>query len=459
MHDRVGDRDAQQLDLTEMGELSERFDDPGRLASYRIARSRACFALSRYDDAEDWAQQAADAAEEGDLLSLLAQAHLWQGKALVWHEETDEARVALDSALDEARRAEQPRIEAEALRYLSMLSNNEGDYPLALDLVAQSRKVFASVGDAEGEGTALGQQATTLFNQGRIDEARATLEAVLPLFRRSGHRYRESIVVGNLATIARSQGELASARAWAERAIGQSRALGDREATTVNLVVLGMVSADVGDYAAAERVYEEALELGREVESRTHETEALTRIALLLLEKGEDQAALGVAQEADEAGELATSAMERGHAQLALGYAQLANAQPSAARTSFSLSEQSFLSVEAEALVRETRVGRAAAALAMGDTSDAVRLVEGVLDHLDTAGLEGVVRPTVILRTCWQVLVAAGDPRAPGVLADGQATLRQAAARIGDEEMRLGFLGRADNAALLGARGDQPTHQ
>jgi class 3 adenylate cyclase/tetratricopeptide (TPR) repeat protein len=456
MHDRVGDRDAQQLDLTEMGELIERFDDPGRLASYRTARSRACFALSRYDEAEDWAEQAADAAGDGDLLAELALAHLWQGKALVWHEETDEARIVLDGALDEARRAEQRRLEAEALRYLSMLSNHEGDYPLALELVGQARKVFASVGDAEGEGTALGQQATTLFNLGRIDEARAALEAVLPLFRRSGHRYRESIVVGNLATIAYSQGELATAQRWAQEAIVHSRALGDRESTTVNLLVLGMVAAGIGDFDEADQYYREALELGREVESRTHEAEALTRIALLLLERGDDEAALPVAEEADRAGELVTSSLEQGHARLVLGYAQLVNAQASAAKATFALSEESFTSIEAEAVEREARVGRAAAALARGELADAVQLVEGVLDHLDTPGLEGSVRPTVMLTACWTVLRAAGDPRAPAVLAAAQATLRDAADRIGDDEMTMGFLTRPDNAALLRARGDQP---
>ncbi len=394
MHDRVGDRDAQLLDLTEMGELSERFDDAGRLAGYRTARSRVSFALSQYDEAEDWAEQAAEAAEAGDLLGEAALAHLWQGKALVWHEETDAARMALDRAIEEAQRADRPRVEAEALRYLSMLSNNEGDYPLALALVQDSGRKFAAIGDVEGEGTALGQQATTLFNLGRIAEARATLEAVLPLFRRSGHRYRESIVVGNLATIAHSQGELATARRWATEAIAQSRALADREATTVNLVVLGMVSAAVGDWAGAEVVYREALDLGREVESQTHETEALTRLALLMLERGDAEDALSAAQEADEAGELALSAMERGHAQLVLGYAQLANAQPSAAVGTFSLSEESFRSVEADALVREAKVGRAAAVAALGEVSDAVRLVEEVLDHLDAAGLEGSARPT-----------------------------------------------------------------
>ncbi len=459
MHDRVGERDAQQLDLTEMGELSERFDDVARLANYRIARSRACFVLSRYDEAGDWAQQAADAAQAGDLPGELAQAHLWQGKALVWHEETDEARIALERALDEARVAQTPRVEAEALRYLSMLTNNEGDYSRALELVAQARKVFASAGDAEGEGTALGQQATTLFNLGRIDEARATLEAVLPLFRRSGHRYRESIVVGNLATIARSQGELATARRWAAESIEHSRALADREATTVSLVVLGMISADVGDWDSADELYREALHLGREVESRTHETEALTRLAILALSRGDDETALDFAQQADEAGELATSAMERGHAQLALGYAQLVNAQPSAAMATFALSEESLQSVEAEAVVREAQVGRAAAALALGRVSDAVRLVEPVLDHLDAAALESLVRPTVVLTTCWQVLEAAQDPRAPGVLAAAQATLRDTAERIGDPEMKMGFLTRPDNADLLRAGGDQPAHE
>ena len=410
MHERVGDKDAQELDLTEMEELLGRFDDPARLVAYRIARSRLLFGVSRYDEAEEWAEQAADAAAEAGMPAEAAEAALWQGKSLVWHDEADAARAVLTRALDELRIADRPALVAEAQRYLSMLANNEGQYAEALDLVTRARDGFVAVGDLEGEGTALVQQATTLYNMNRIAEARATLEQVLPVFHRSGHTYREAIVVGNLATIAMSQGELAVARRWADEATAQTRALFDREATVNNLLVQGMIATAVGDWDAGEAACREALELARDVESRTHETDSLVRWAFLALEQEDHPRALQLAREADEVSEHAMSGMERGHARLVRGYAELANGHDAVAERVFAAAEEAYQGIELDVGEREARVGRAAVLLARQRVPDAVRLVEGVYDHLDRDGLAGTLRPTAVLDTSLARAVGRGRP-------------------------------------------------
>jgi len=452
MLDRIGDRDAQQLDLTEMGELATRLGDPARLADFRIARSRWAFAISEYDEAEVWAEQAATTAAEAGLLTVCAEAHLWQGKALTWHDEPDSARATLTLALDESRQSDRPTLVAESLRYLSMLANNEGDYAEAVELGTQAREAFAVIGDLEGEGMALGQQASTLFNMGRMDEARASLEQVLPIFHRSGHRYREALVLGNLATIEMTQGQLANARQRSLEAIARMRLLADREGVGNNLIVLGMVAAATGAADDGEAAYRQALEIARDVESRTMQVDVLTKWAHLHLDQDEPDKALALAHEADELGELAMSALERGQAQLAHGYAALATGSPAEADRSFRAAEESLAGIEVEVLTREARVGRAAVALALDERAGAVRLVDTAVDHLDKAGLEGSARTSEILWTCWQVLRAVEDPRADDVLTRGQALLREAAARIGDEAMAAAFLAVRPNADLLAAR-------
>jgi class 3 adenylate cyclase/predicted ATPase len=454
MLDRVGDRDGQLLDLTELEELADRLeDDPHRTIQVQLARSRWSFATSDYDEAELWAEQAAGTAEAAALDAELAEARLWLGKALTWHDEAEAAREALGRALEEADAAGRPLLAAEALRYLSILANNEGDYPVALDYVEQARAAFAAVGDLEGEATALSQGASTLYNLDRYDEARAALEQTLPLFRRSGHRYRETIVLGNLATIALGQNELVDARRWAGEAVQHTRQLVDREATSTNLILQGMVAAAIGDWADAERLYQESLETARDVESHTHEVEALTRLALLEIARGDPGRAVGFARAAEEASRSALSPLERGHAQLVRGYAELGTGARSAAERLFEAAEESFSSLDVRAMTRESRVARASVALARGDLSHAVRLVEPALECLDRAGLEGVGRPALLLRTCWQVLDAAGDPRAGEVLRAGQRSLREIAGRVGDPDLTSRFLATPDNAALLAERG------
>lgn len=454
MFDRTGDRDAQDLDLTEMGELADRFDDPGRLVTYRIARCRSSFTVSQYDDAEVWAEQAVEAATAAGLLERAAEARLWQGKALTWHDEADAARATLAHALEDARQVDRPLLVAESLRYLSMLANNEGDYAEALDLVAQAREVFAAAEDLEGEGTALVQQATTLYNISRIDEARVALEQVLPVFRRSGHAYREAVVLGNLGSIAMGLGQLAEARRWSLEAVSRMRHLPDRESMATSLIGLGMVAAAVGAWDEGDMRYREALDLCRDVESRTGETDTLSRWAMMLLDQGKSDAALELALEGTDAAELAMSGLERGHAQLARGYAELATGQHAAAERSFLAAEALFGGIDVEGLEREARMGRAAVALARGDALDAVPLVDGVLEHLDREALQGSARPSALLSTCWRVLHAVGDPRADDVLLAAQAVLREAAERIGDARMAAGFLRVPANAELLRAHPD-----
>ena len=452
LHERVGDKEAQDLDLTEMEQLLDGLDDAGRLVHFRLSRSRALFGVSRYDEAEEWAEQAAEAATAAGLVAEAAEARLWQGKSLVWHDEADAARAVLTHALDELRRAERPASVAEAQRYLSMLANNEGRYAEALDLVVRARDGFAAVGDLEGEGTALVQQATTLFNMNRIQEARTTLEQVLPVFHRSGHAYREAIVVGNLATIAQSQGELALARRWARQAAEQTRALLDREATANSVLVLGIVATAVGDWDAAETALTEALALARDVESRTHESDALTRWTLLHLQRGDEQAALELAQEGDEVAESALSDMERGHARLVRGYAELRAGHLPVAERMFAAAAEHYRGIDLDVGVREARVGHAAVLLAQGATPDAVRVVGQVLEHLDRDGLAGSLWPACVLETCWQVLRQAGDPRADDVLRRAQGVLREAADLVGDPEMAAGLLQVPANARLLAGR-------
>jgi hypothetical protein len=83
--------------------------------------------------------------------------------------------------------------------------------------------------------------------------------------------------------------------------------------------------------------------------------------------------------------------------------------------------------------------------------ADAVRLVEGVYDHLDRDSLAGTLRTTAVLDTCWRVLAAAGDPRADGLLARAQTLLREASDTVGDPAMAAQFLRVPANARLLRA--------
>ena len=453
--DRLGDRDAQQLDLVAMEELLDRLEDPAREVALALARSRFAFTLSEYDDAESRAQHALSIARAHHGMEHQAvEALLWLGKSLTWRDLGDDGRSALTEAMDLGRAVDSGRQVAEALRYLSMLSNNEGLLVEAVQLGDESAAEFRKVGDHEGEAMALSQQAATLFNLGLLDRARETLQQTLLIFRRSGHRYRESIVLGNLASIALTQGHLADALAWAREATDVQEGLGDLEALTNNFTLLAQIAAAAGQWDEGLRLARQALDIGRGLDSRQPEAYALDAVARVHLEREAPKEAVDAAREACTVAELVASRLDQGTFRLTLGYAQEAVGELEAAEAAYGEAEAAFTEVETPISVREAVAGRARVQLARGDVDAAVELVRPLIAHLDRAGLDGAMRPCVVAETVWRVLAAAGEPGASEVLAAARAYVEDTAQRVGDAALRAGYLSVPVNARLLAGRGD-----
>jgi tetratricopeptide (TPR) repeat protein len=337
-----------------------------------------------------------------------------------------------------------------------MLANNEGHFRDALDLAEQARQVFAADGDIESEGLALGARSTTLFNLGRLDEAKVGFEQVLPLFRRSGHRYREAVVLGNLASIASRQSELAQGEKWARTAVEVTKEIGDREGAAVNLIVLAIIHTSVGRWAEAEELLVDAVSMTRDLEVAGAETSALSVLSVMELERQRPDEALARARAAVLASERVSSPLDRGHAHLALGYAAVGTGDLGTAKAAFSAAAEMFTEVEVPPLLLEARVGLADVAIGEGELAEAIALVTEVRGQLDRTVLAGIDRPGAMLRTCWQVLAKAGDPDADLVLAEARRYLLECADSIGDEGMRSGFLAVPVNAELVAA-GERPS--
>jgi tetratricopeptide (TPR) repeat protein len=85
--------------------------------------------------------------------------------------------------------------------------------------------------------------------------------------------------------------------------------------------------------------------------------------------------------------------------------------------------------------------GLAWAALTENDVTQAQAYVPEILAFLEGSGnLYNDSDPFWIYLTCYQVLRAGGDPRAPEILATAHRLLHEQAARIPDEALRHSFL-------------------
>ncbi|MGN6611383.1 MAG: tetratricopeptide repeat protein, partial [Angustibacter sp.] len=352
-------------------------------------------------------------------------------------------------ALTRARDVADAGLEAETLRYLSMLSGNQGEYDTALQLLHQAEELLRESGDTEARSVVLAQRGTALFQLGRYAEAQAVLEQALPVFRLSGHRYRVGITLGNLGSTGLMLRRLAEARQWCEEAVEISSALDDRESLATNLDVLGQLDVVLGRWNAAAQRLRTALQIARTIPAAALETDCLAWLGEVELARGSVDEALALAQQAAAVAEEAELVMEAGTADLALGRVATAAGRLDLAQEALERAVRRFRGLGLEAAAREGEAGLAAVDVARAAWPSALHRVEALLPHLDVEGLGGSYRPELVLETCWEVLQHQGDPRAADVARRGRDYLEATARVVGDDRLAAEYLSEATRARLL----------
>jgi tetratricopeptide (TPR) repeat protein len=225
-------------------------------------------------------------------------------------------------------------------------------------------------------------------------------EQALHIYRELGNRRGESQALVNLGYFFYGLGDYDQARAYCEQARQVHRELGNRQGECYALNNLGLACACQGDYAQAKAYLEQSLDIGRAIDEPRI-------VGYILSNLGNALAGLGLLTEAADA------------CRQALVLWRELN-QPN--------------------LATEPLAGLARIALAQGDLSRAQAHVEEILGHLESGTLHGTEEPARIYMTCYHILRANQDPRAPGILITAHHLLQEQAATIGNEEMRRSFL-------------------
>jgi hypothetical protein len=88
----------------------------------------------------------------------------------------------------------------------------------------------------------------------------------------------------------------------------------------------------------------------------------------------------------------------------------------------------------------ESTAGLARTLLAAENVDGAMEQAEAILSYLEANTLDGTDEPLRVYQTCYEVLVAAGDPRAGQVLVTAHRMLFERADRIRDPQLRRSFL-------------------
>ncbi len=396
-----GDREAQRQDLEALTGLMEKLDDHQHRAEVEVRWARYAERIGAHGRAIASAQRAAQLAEEAGASEVAVGAYNIWARALWKQGGPLQARQQAEEGLALAQEAGDLRGEQAVLITLGSIAWETGDLDRSLSFYERSLHIAREIGDRRGE-------AETLNNLGAVAASREDylltqdyLKQCLKIVRTIGNRQLEGSILGNLGLIAARLGEYQLAQEYYEGGLSISREVGDRRSEGIKLSNLGWLAAKQGAYDLAKERLEQSLGIARESNLVWLEAECLTGL-------GHTWWGLGEGLKAETA-YWAGLALDRELGQHHRGTEPLA--------------------------------GLARVALANGELETAMARVEEVLAYITTSGsLAGAEEPHRITLTCYQVLEAAGDPRAAAVLEIGYTELARQADSLPSERARKRFL-------------------
>jgi predicted ATPase len=434
-----GARAGEMLGLT--AEHFERAGDTTRACEFFCRAAE--YAAARYANAAMMAHVAR-------ALALAGEAdHGTRWRLLVAREkylrfQDDQAAHAADlkalQALAEALGDDACRAEVAHCRASTLIIGGE---PVAAE--AQAREAL-ELADRAGTHALAAQAACTLadtlIRQGLYEAAQRVMDERLPLARRHGDTTNEPALLNMVGLIAMERGDLMLGAQSFEQSLAMDRVSGNLRRQGIELNNLGAIYSLLGDYAQARRHLDEGLRVSRDAGRRDAEASVLVNLASVTNLQGDDASTLAYANKAHE---VATACGQRdlaAYARLVAGHAELALGRYAFAVEAYNQSRDQLLALQMRRQqVLDPVAGLARVALAQGDLAAALEQIELILAHMAAGGrFDGTEEPLRLPLTCYQVLTAAGDPRAAEVLANAHAELLKQADRISDARARRSFL-------------------
>jgi class 3 adenylate cyclase/tetratricopeptide (TPR) repeat protein len=282
--------------------------------------------------------------------------------------------------------------------------------------------------------------ASARVMQGDLDGGKGLARQGLDEAREHGLRANEEALLNTLVVVANMQGDVMGNLELSRRHLVVNREIGDRRSEAVGLSNLGLAWLELGELEQAGRDSEAALAMLRTHGDRVIEGATLCNLSDIALMRGDAASALALARSALDV-LVRTQARDRQlDAWLKLGHAELALGHHDAARSAFEHMRDEALEI-GSAWGHDAVAGLAQVASARGEAAQALRELQGMLDHVEAGNsLDGAVRPRLIELTCFKVLAQADDPRARGWLTRAHEALHAQANTIDDIALRRSFL-------------------
>ena len=321
IYDLLGERQAQEKDLLEMGRLAEALGDPRLRIEVLNRRARRAVDIGEFRPALRFAREARRWAERGGERAGLAEAQKILAIAHASLGEYEKARRLLDLACKLYRAQDNHFGEASCLSNLGLIYLYQGEAERALSYLARFLELARSLGDRPRETLAWINLGLAQFYRGAYEEARDCYRQALSLSRETGHRAGEAPALDNLGALAMALGDLDEATACHRQALEMARMLGDREGEATSLSSLGLLAAYQGRREEARLYLQRSLEQYRAIGHRRGEAVARHNAGVAEVWAGNAPAAVEALQEAlalrEEIGEAGSALVSRAWLSLA----------------------------------------------------------------------------------------------------------------------------------------------
>ena len=490
VYELQGAQEARVQDLQTLSDLAEKGADPALRATVALRQAAYALSISDFAAAIAAAQRASELAERAPAMAIAAEGYLLQANTLIRQGELESAREHAGRALELASLHGWPALQANSLRTLGLIAYYLGSAHEARDYFERALHLFVEAGDRQGEGVVLNNLGGATFNLGDYAGADAYYNRSLQLCRKIGDRLGEGRALNNLGIVSVAGGEYERAEAYYLQSLAICRQIGHRSFEASALDNLGNLALYRYEYTRSQHYYQESLRVARQIDDRVSGSYAPLNLGRCCLAIGDYEKAWQYLQESLALNQEFSHGECHTRVSLSLYHLQLGDvasahlnarralelsqeyklrseqgwgfhvlAETLATQGDFEAAEEHFRAAvairrdlgEAREAV-ESQTGLARAYMGMSHLEEAQVEVEDVLASLQTLGLLGFDQPARVLSTCYQVLSAGRDPRAPEILEKGYRLLQECAATIEDEWQRRSFLEKVPaNHELLAA--------
>ena len=205
-----------------------------------------------------------------------------------------EGRYWIELALERVSEAEQPHIAARLWLALSVLSYGQRMH----DAVERAMRLYASVDDARGTARAQRLLAHSLYQMGRLDEAKAAAEQALAASRACGDTWNVASCLDIQASIEWLHGDVDAGRELFAQALAAKKPVGNEVGTAVVLLNMAELEFADGHPEQALSAASEALEIHLRGKNATNIAVDYVNIAAYRIAIGDVTGAREAAREA-----------------------------------------------------------------------------------------------------------------------------------------------------------------